>query len=71
MPKTKYRTERQARAAQQRNLAKWQKANCRNVMCRFFIKSDEDVLAKLDSVPNKTDYIRRLIREDIARNGNE
>ena len=29
-------------------------------------KSDADVIEKLESVPNKVDYIRQLIRQDIA-----
>jgi len=69
MANVKYKTERQAREAQQKKLAAWQRENCRNVMCRFFVKGDADVLEKLSSVPNKTDYIRSLIRADIARGG--
>ena len=33
-----------------------------------FGDGDADVLAKLQSVENKTDYIRQLIRADIAKN---
>lgn len=32
-------------------------------------RTEADVLQKLDSVPNKAGYIKRLIREDIAKNG--
>ena len=35
----------------------------------YFSKTnDAKVLARLDSVPNKTDYIRSLILQDIERN---
>lgn len=71
MANTKYKTERQARAAQQRSIARWQKENTINLHIRFFSKGDADVIEKLGSVPNKADYIRQLIREDIARNGNK
>ena len=30
------------------------------------IKTDADVIAKLESVPSKQDYIRQLIRKDLA-----
>ncbi len=61
----KYKTERQARDAMVKRHSAWQKKNCRNVMLRFFLKSDADVIAKLDSVPNKTEYVRSLILKDI------
>lgn len=35
------------------------------VLLRFSREQDADVLAKLDSVPNKTDYVRKLVRKDI------
>ena len=30
-------------------------------------RTDEDVLEKLDSVPNKQGYIKRLIRADLKK----
>ena len=36
----------------------------RCVMLRFDRKDDADVLERLDAVPNKTDYIRGLVRGD-------
>lgn len=48
-------------------IAKWNKANTRRIALVLMLKSDADVLAKLDTVPNKTDYIRQLIRRDIAK----
>lgn len=36
---------------------------------KFKKDEDADVLAKLDSVPSKTDYVRQLIRADIKKSG--
>lgn len=30
-------------------------------------KTEQDIIAKLDSVPNKSGYIKQLIRADIAK----
>ena len=35
----------------------------------FQKKTDMDVIEKIKSQPNKTDYIRRLVRADIEKNG--
>lgn len=51
----------------QKAINKWQAANTRRISLMLMLKSDADVLAKLDTVPNKTDYIRQLIRRDIAK----
>ena len=47
---------------------RWQRENVKRVVCKFFKKSDADVIAQLDKQDNKTDYIRQLIRADIQRN---
>ena len=39
----------------------------RQIKFKLNLKSDADILAQLDSVPNKQGYIKQLIREDIAR----
>lgn len=31
-------------------------------------KTEQDIIDKLESVPNKAGYIKQLIRDDIARN---
>ena len=41
------------------------KATTRAIMFRFSRETDADVLDKLDSVPSKIDYIRKLVREDV------
>ena len=50
--------------------AEWNKAHTRPIKVNFNLERDKAVLDKLDSVPNKTDYIRQLILADIAK-GNE
>lgn len=47
---------------------KYDKENTRPIKFKFNLKTDADILAKLDSVDNRQGYIKRLIREDIARN---
>lgn len=47
--------------------SKWQKKHIRQVKVNFNLDTDSDVLAKLDSVPNRTEYLRDLIRADIAK----
>lgn len=39
----------------------------RAVMLKLDRKDDADVIGKLDSVPNKTDYIRVLVRNDLSK----
>lgn len=39
----------------------------RKFFMRLRVTSDADIISKLDSVENKTEYIRKLIREDMAR----
>lgn len=46
---------------------KWKKANLRQIKFSFNRTGDKDVLDKLDSVENKTEYVRELIREDIKK----
>lgn len=45
---------------------KYDSANCRFFHMKLNIKTDADVIAKLESVPSKQDYIRQLIRKDLA-----
>ncbi len=55
-------------------IAKYQKENTIQVNVRLSKKYDADVISKLTSLDNtgKSTYIKRLIREDIARsNGTE
>ena len=47
--------------------ANWRASNARHFGVQFNVSTDADVIEKMLSVPNKSDYIRKLIREDIAR----
>lgn len=41
--------------------------NTRHVHLKLNRRTDWDVLARLDEVPSKQGYIKRLIREDLER----
>lgn len=43
------------------------KKNTRFVGLKFNIRTDADIIAHLETVSNMQDYIRQLIRADIAR----
>lgn len=45
----------------------WKREHNRMISIRYNIEKDKDILEKLDSVPNKADYIRQLIKEDITK----
>ena len=47
--------------------AKYHKTHMTGINLRFHNQSDQDVIEKLNSVKNKTDYIRQLIRADIQK----
>ena len=51
--------------------AKWQKKSIRQIKLAFNLTNDHDIIARLDNVDNKTDYVRRLIRTDIAKETEE
>ena len=44
------------------------KKNYRQILIRFNVNTDAEVLAKLDEQSNKTDYIRSLILKDMEEN---
>lgn len=48
---------------------KYDKSNTVQMHLKFNVRSDADVLDKLNSCENKQGYIKRLIREDMAKNG--
>lgn len=72
MAKTKQETQREYEkrtgyAAQNKYL----KERGKSVAMRLIHPQDDDILEKLDSVPSKAGYIKRLIREDIEREKNK
>lgn len=44
---------------------KWTKEHSRSINVRFNKEKDSQILAKLDSVPNKAEYLRQLILNDL------
>lgn len=46
---------------------KYDKTNTRQVHLKLNLRTDGDVLEKLDSVPSKQGYIKALIRADLER----
>ncbi len=48
---------------------KYRSANCRQINIELNKKLDEDVLVWLDSQENKQGYLKKLIREDMERQG--
>jgi len=46
---------------------KYDDENTRQIKFKFNLKTDADVLHKLDSVPNKQGYVKALIRADIEK----
>lgn len=53
-------TEQQKRAQ-----IKYDKANTRQITFKFNLKTDADILERLDSVENRQGYIKELIRNDM------
>lgn len=58
---TKYYDEMHNKASQ-----KYHATHIKQIKFGFSIEQDADILAQLDSVPNKQGYIKDLIRADIA-----
>lgn len=52
-------------AAQIRANDKYNKAHTKQFVFRFNLKTDAAIVSKLESMPNKTDYVRQLIVKDI------
>jgi len=46
----------------------WRAANTTRVVMDLNHNTDQDILQRLSDTPSKQGYIKRLIREDIARN---
>ena len=55
--------------AQIKAQAKYDAENTRQVHLKLNRNTDKDVLEKLDEVQSKQGYIKRLIREDLAKAG--
>ena len=49
---------------------KWDKENTRMVKLKLNRNTDADIIARLEDEPNMMAYLKRLIRDDIARRAN-
>ena len=65
-----YNTERKKKKAHQLQVNKSLKKTMTAFTFRFHNENDQQVLEKLQSVPNKADYIRQLVLEDIKKGNN-
>lgn len=65
--KEKIKMEEEAKKKQYKMIDNWRKAHQRAINLHFNKDTDADVLEKLDSVPSKADYVRRLVREDLKK----
>ncbi|MBQ8897389.1 MAG: hypothetical protein IJY86_02800 [Clostridia bacterium] len=45
----------------------WVKKHTTTITCTFNHNTDGDILKQLETVPNRTGYIKELIRRDIAQ----
>lgn len=53
------------RESDKRAIAKYDAANTKQVKLKLNLKTDADILARLDEVSNKQGYIKELIRKDL------
>lgn len=53
--------------SQKRAVLKYDGANTKQVMLKLNLKTDRDILERLESVGNKQGYIKELIRRDLER----
>ena len=60
-------TEKQAKEAKEAYISKWKKAHLRHYQFQMNIDTDKDVIEFLDGVPNKSAYIKELIRADMKK----
>ena len=48
------------------NKNRYDKIHMKQILLKYHIVNDSDIISKLETVPSKQDYIRQLIRKDIA-----
>lgn len=48
-------------------IAKYEKESTKRYTLKIMCNTEQDIIDKLESEPNKNGYIKRLIREDIER----
>lgn len=57
--------------AQLRAQIKYEKKSVSQVCLKYVTKNNQEILDKLNSVPSKADYIRKLILADLEREKKE
>lgn len=57
--------------ARRKASASYIKSHVKTLSLQCNIATDADIIARLDSVPNKAGYIKALIRTDIAKKTEE
>lgn len=60
-----------ASEAQLRAQIKYEKKNVSQVCLKYVTKNNQEILDKLNSVPSKADYVRKLILADLEREKKE
>ena len=50
---------------------KYMKQNMKTICVRFHMERDSDIIERLSKEKNMSGYIKRLIREDIEKEGDE
>lgn len=53
--------------AKARASAKYDKENTKQIILKLNLKTDADILQKLESVPNRQGYIKDLIKADLNK----
>ena len=66
-PEKRREVMRMASEAQIKAQKKYDAENTLQVHLKLNRRTDEDVLEKLDSVPDKQGYVKRLIRADLGK----
>lgn len=69
--KTEVMTMAKTSEAQLRAQIKYEKKNVSQVCLKYVTKNNQEILEKLNSVPNKADYVRQLILQDLEREKKE
>ncbi len=67
MPRITSDTPEARKARRARQKAAYDKTRTRGIVLKLNIRTDADILDHLDAQDNRQGYIKRLIRDDIAR----
>lgn len=57
--------------ARLRATIKYEKKNVSQICLKYVTKNNQEILDKLNSVPSKADYVRRLILQDLEQEKKE